>query len=306
MGVPVTTLEVAEHHSSAGARADVGAPPLQWMQEHHAYLTVMMRLLRRGAQEFDLVLNNCLHHIPVAMAPALKIPMVTTLHTPPVPWLESAIEVAGGRGTFVAVSRAMARAWQHAVSPTIILNGVDTVRWEAGPGGPAAVWSGRIVPEKAPHQAIDAAGLAGLPIRLAGPVLHQRYFDQEIRPRLGPDVQYVGHLDHAALCRLVGASRVALVTPQWDEPYGLVAAEAMSCGTPVAAYARGGLAEIVTEDSGRLAASPDVAAMAEAIEGAAGCDRRAVRHHAELAHGLGRMLDEYEALFAGMLTARAA
>ena len=306
IGVPVTTLDVPEHQSSAAARADVGAPPLQWMQEHHAYLTVMMRLLRGGAEEFDLVLNNCLHHLPVAMASALPIPMVTTLHTPPVPWLESAIEVAGGRGTFVAVSRAMATAWQHAVSPAVILNGVDTARWSFGAGGPGAVWSGRIVPEKAPHEAIDAARLAGLPIQLAGPVLHRGYFEQEIALRLGPDVEYVGHLDHETLCRVVGASRVALVTPRWDEPYGLVAAEAMSCGTPVAAYPRGGLVEIVTSDSGRLASSPDVASMAEAIEGAARCDRSAVRRHAETAHGLDRMLDEYEALFAGMVTARAA
>jgi glycosyltransferase involved in cell wall biosynthesis len=96
------------------------------------------------------------------------------------------------------------------------------------------------------------------------------------------------------------------VTPRWDEPYGLVAAEAMSCGTPVAAYARGGLAEIVSHDSGRLAASPDIEALAEAIQGAVRCDRRAVRRHAETAHSVERMLDEYEGLFARMLVARAA
>ena len=71
----------------------------------------------------------------------------------------------------------------------------------------------------------------------------------------------------------------------------------MACGTPVAAYGRGGLNEIVTPDSGRLATSPDVAALARAIDAAATCDRGAVRRHAVQAHGLTRMVDEYEALF---------
>ena len=236
LGVPVTELAVGTFHSSEASRADVGAPPVAWMQEHHAYLTLMMRLAQRGGDDYDLVLNNSLHHLPVAMAPTVPIPVVTILHTPPVPWLESAINVAGSAGTFVAVSAAMSRAWAHAVPTVTILNGVDPERWTPGPGGAGAVWSGRIAPEKAPHAAIDAARRSGRSISLAGPVMDQHYFDAEIRPRLDNSTRYVGHLDQRDLCRLVGSSAVALVTPAWDEPFGLVAAEAMLCGTPVAGY----------------------------------------------------------------------
>jgi len=305
LGFPVGELDVSAYRPSEAARRDVAAPPARWMEEHHAYLSLMMRLSDAG-DEFDLIVNNSLHHLPIAMTQILPMPVVTTLHTPPVPWLESAIDVAGGAGTFVAVSRAMTRAWSHAVSATTILNGVDPDRWRPGPGGEGAVWSGRLVPEKAPHQAIDAALLSGRELTLAGPVLDQQYFDREIRPRLGPRVSYAGHLPQEQLGELVGSSAVAVVTPQWDEPYGLVAAEAMACGTPVAAYARGGLSEIVTEPTGRLAAGADVEALAAAIEGAATCDRDTVRRHAVEVHGLGRMADQYEALFRATVTARAA
>ena len=276
------------------------------MEEHHAYLALMLRLARRGAEDFDLVVDNSLHHLPVAMAQAVPVPMVTILHTPPVPWLESAVDLSGSTGTFIAVSAAMSRAWAHAVTTRTVLNGVDPSRWPAGPGGPDAVWSGRIAPEKAPHDAIDAARLSGRAIALAGPVMDRGYFDTEIRPRLGSGARYVGHLDQRALATLVGASGVALVTPAWDEPFGLVAAEAMLCGTPVAAYARGGLLEVVAPETGRLASSNDPAGLARAIDAAALLDRTAVREHAEGAHGLTRMVDAYERLFEDMLAEAAA
>jgi len=306
LGFDVVELDVPAYRPSRAARADVGAGPHVWMQEHHAYLSVMMRLVATGAEEFDVVLNNSLHHLPVAMAPTLPVPVVTILHTPPVPWLESAISVAGGSGTFVAVSAAMSRAWAHVVHPVTILNGVDPARWTPGPGGEDAVWSGRLAPEKSPHEAIDAALLSGRTIVLAGPIMDEDYFDEEIRPRLGARARYAGHLDQQDLCRLVGASAVALVTPTWDEPFGLVAAEAMCCGTPVAGYARGGLPEIITPSSGRLADSHDVAGLATALDEAAALDRHAVRTHAEAALGLERMVDEYERLLTATLSARAA
>jgi glycosyltransferase involved in cell wall biosynthesis len=305
LGWPIEVLDVPPFRPSRAARADIGAPPEVWMQEHHAYLKLMMRLAQSGHRDFDLVVNNSLHHLPVAMAPALSVPVVTILHTPPVPWLESAIEVAGG-GTFVTVSDAMSRAWSHATTTVTILNGVDQERWPVGPGGPDAVWSGRIAPEKAPHHAIDAARASGRAIVLAGPIVDEDYFETDVRPRLGAHVRYAGHLGQHDLARLVGSSGVALVTPTWDEPFGLVAAEAMSCGTPVAGYARGGLVEVITADSGRLAPPHDLAALTGAVDDAAGLDRRLVRAHATSAHSLGRMADEYEALFATTVGARAA
>jgi glycosyltransferase involved in cell wall biosynthesis len=294
-------LAVEQMQPVDGERADTSIPPHWWMQEHHAYQGLMLALMREGHGRFDVLHNNSVHHLPVAMADVVPVPMVTTLHTPPTPWLRSALAHVSPRAAFVAVSRCTADAWAGTVDSRAILNGVDTQRWVPGPGGGPAVWSGRLVPEKAPHLAIDAARRAGVPLLLAGPVLDTEYVDREIRPRLGDDVRHVGHLDQQALCALVGRASVAVVTPDWEEPYGLVAAEAMACGTPVAALDRGAMREVVVEGGGVIADPRDPAALAEAMVAAARLDRDRVRRIAEDHCSLERMVDAYEVVYAQTL-----
>jgi glycosyltransferase involved in cell wall biosynthesis len=297
----VHELPVAQFSSSPAARSDVGSPPEEWMREHHAYLDLMLGLSRRDHGRFDVVHNNSLHHLPIAMSRVLEAPVVTSLHTPPVAWLESASAYAAAGSRFVAVSRHVARAWRHVVRADVVHNGIDTGFWDFGPGGPRALWSGRIVPEKAPHEAVQAAALAGMPIDVAGPVHDRGYFESEVRPLLGEGARYVGHLDVQALRQLVRSSAVA---PRWDEPFGLVAAEALSCGTPVAAYDAGALAEIVDEHTGCLVASGDVEGLGTAMVRAARLDRSAARRRAVERFGHDRMVDDYVRTYREMATLR--
>lgn len=284
------------------ALAKVGkaeAKDIGFFREHHAYLSLMSELRRR---DFDVIHNNSLHYLPVTLADTLGVPMVTTLHTPPFCWLESGVRLcAGDDHAFVAVSQSVAEQWEHVTkADEVILNGIDIDKFAFHPRSDQAgylVWYGRIVPEKGLHFAIEAARLIGLPLRIAGPILDPDYYRARIAPELGPDTLHVGHLDHTELARLVGGARAFLFTPMWDEPYGLVVAEALACGVPVAAFARGAVPEILDASCGVLAIPDDVASLAAAGREALTLDRRACRRRAERMCDAGRMVDEYEALY---------
>jgi glycosyltransferase involved in cell wall biosynthesis len=302
-GLGCATLAVHGLTLSAAAQQDSSMPAEAFMADHHAYLTLMLRLSDPTCDGFDIIHNHSLHHLPVAMAPMLATPMLTTVHTPPTPWLESAVKATGASGTgFAAVSHHTATSWRHVISDVAVVpNGVDSRHWPLGRGGEGLVWFGRLTPEKGTHLAIAVARAAQLPLSIAGPISDAAYFAEYVAPELGDDIRYLGHLDQQALARLVGSSAAALVTPMWDEPYGLVVAEAMSCGTPVIAFSRGGIPEIVGPFGGRLVAPGDVEAMAAAVPDVLPLDRELVHRHAQTHCSASAMVAGYLGLYRAMI-----
>ncbi len=266
--------------------------------ESEAYGRIVSALQKR---DFDIIHFNALHFLPLLHAASFDAPTVAVLHTPPFAPLDKSVAAAGPSVAIVSVSQSLAETWPDLGSaPLIIDNGVDLTRFPFGRPSPDfvfAVWSGRIVPEKGLHLAMDAARLAGIPLRIAGPISNRAYWDEMIMPRLGEDSIYVGHLSQAALAALVGAAMVAICTPRWEEPFGLVVVEALACGTPVAGFARGALPDILDETCGALAPADDVEGLARAIDRCLLLDRRACRTRAEAAFDAEIMVDRYEAVY---------
>lgn len=295
----IEELDVEPLVLSDEARNDVAMPPEAQVRETFSYLQVMRAFARRP--DIDVVHNNSLHYLPIVMSPAIPQPLLTTLHTPATPWLEPALRLTPSAHT-VAVSDSVAQLWSTVTPARVIRNGVDALEWGPGPGGDTLVWSGRIVPEKAPHVAALIASRAGWKLRIAGPVSDRQYYESKLRPLLGEDIVHVGHLGTRALHTLVGESAACLVTPAWEEPYGLVAAEAMACGTPVLAVARGGLSEVVRAPGG-LTSQPGaddvatVAAAARLLPDVVAMDRAKVRAYALENCSLTATVDAYVALY---------
>ncbi|PPF75347.1 glycosyltransferase family 4 protein [Subtercola sp. Z020] len=258
------------------------------------------------SDEFDVVHNHSLHGTPLAWAGRLGVPMVSTLHTPVLPQLVAAhASAVAPASRFIAVSAHTAGEWMPVgIESTVVPNAVDADRWPLGPGGPDLVWFGRIVEEKGAHLAIRAAKLLGRRIVLAGRIGDPRYFEQEVAPLLGPDAVYLGELRQPELAALVGRSRCALVTPVWQEPFGLIIAEAMMTGTPVACFDTGGVSEVVGDLPGtRLVAMGSVKQLAAAAEqliargdGDAGIRRR-TRTEAVQRFSLGVRVLELETMY---------
>ncbi|MDG4664848.1 glycosyltransferase [Mycobacterium sp. 236(2023)] len=278
------------------ASADLQMPEPQFLHDQVVYLAAIRDLLCRS--DIDAVLNESLHQLPLAMCAALPVPMVTTLHTPPFPWMEVGAWLAGSSGHFVAVSQALRRQWETVATSRVILNGVDPDAFPVGTGGDTLAWVGRMTPEKGADIAIHAARKAGRKLRLAGPVSDPNWFDAVIRPLLGNSVTYVGPLGGSELADFYGASAATLVTPRWEEPYCLVAAESQMCGTPVVGVRRGGLAEVVSKPGGVLvSAGSDLSGrLGEALCSTEARNRAIVAAHARRHLGIDRMIEDYERL----------
>ena len=177
-------------------------------------------------------------------------------------------------------------------------NGVDCERWQpVDTASDYLTWVGRIVPNKGLAQAVAAARIAGVPMRIFGPIEDASYFADRVQPLLSCGVEYHGHARAADLVPIIAASRGAVVTPMWDEPFGLVAAEALACGVPVIAFDRGAMREVIGP-CGIVVEGGDVGALAGAMGRIDTIDRAACRERALRDLSVSAMIAGYEDCYA--------
>ncbi|MGE5953637.1 MAG: glycosyltransferase [Qipengyuania vulgaris] len=262
-------------------------------------------LTKIGTDEYDVVHNNSLFPEIIEWCAHAGIPCVTSQHVPPFGSMFDAVLASSQYPNIGATvtSRDQLSLWSQkgCEDLEVVPNGIDTQTWlPTGEVGDFFSWVGRIVPNKGLGQAVKAARLAGVRLKIFGPVEDASYFADEVEPYLTSGIEFHGHKSGDVLRREVADARGALVTPLWDEPFGLVAAEALSCGTPVVGFDRGALAEVVG-DCGHLVQGGDVDALADAIGHIGQIDRTACRRRAVQHLSIRAMIRGYEECYAEVI-----
>jgi glycosyltransferase involved in cell wall biosynthesis len=266
-----------------------------------------------GEGSYDVVHNHAFDAPAIRCAVGVAAPVVHTLHLPPEDSVIQALRDASrppNRPVVATVSTAQAEAWRRFVDiDTVLPVGVSSARipWSAAPGV-GAVFAGRFSPEKGAVDAIAIAQRAGVSIDLYCDAYDDGYAERQVHAAGGrPGVSVHPATPRAILWRVIAGAAAVLCPVNWDEPFGLVAAEAQGCGTPVVAFRRGGLRDIVVDGvTGFLVEPGDVDAAAVALCRVGDLDRSACRSHAEAHLDIESALDAHEHLYRDLLTSNLA
>jgi glycosyltransferase involved in cell wall biosynthesis len=306
-GLDVTLFATADSRTKAKLHATY--PHGYWHDEHmwpwELYEMFNLAAAVERAAEFDIIHYEAAYYpMSLAFTRLSSAPIVQTLHHSP-----SAAEVElwsrYPEAPFVAISKEQCRLLSGLNVVGTVLHGIDTdnFAFRETPDD-YLLFLGRFTDGKGPLQAIEIAKRVGMPLILAA--AEDDYYRERVAPHVdGRRVIYFGEADFQAKVKLYGGARALLYPIQTREPFGLVLAEAMACGTPVAALDRGAVREVVDEGVTGLIFG-DLEEMARGLPRVFDLNRRRVHERAVVRFGTKRMVDEYIAVYTRIVEAHRA
>lgn len=250
------------------------------------------------ADDFDII-SNQFDFLPLAFSGLVTTPVVTTIHGFSSERIVPVYRKYDSIGHYVSISDADRHP--DLTYAATIHHGIDVDAFTLGAGeGGYLLFLGRIHPHKGTREAIEVARLCGVPLVIAGIIQDQAYYERDVAPHVdGAMISYVGPVGAARRDQLLGGAMALLHLISFDEPFGLSVVESLATGTPVIAFPRGSMLEIVRTDvTGFLVDGIDEAA--DAVGRLGTVDRRDCRADVRDRFSAERMVADYERLFAAI------
>jgi len=246
-----------------------------------------------------------IHPIDRALAFGLafkKIPVVYTLHDPIYPWRRDLFRMFQSKNQYyVSISDAQRKPAPNLNWIETVYNGLDLklFPFSAKPRN-NYLFLGRLLPTKGVAEAIMAVRKAKQLLIIAGIPNKGYYWEKKIKPFLGKDIKYIGNVPYEKTYKYYGQAKALLCPIQWEEPFGLTFIEAMACGTPVIAFNRGSVPEVIKDKKVGFIVN-SIGEMAVAIKKINKISRRDCRAWVEKKFSLEKMVDDYEKVFLKIL-----
>jgi glycosyltransferase involved in cell wall biosynthesis len=241
--------------------------------------------------EFDLI-HNHFDFLPLTYSKLIDTPVLTTIHGFSSPSILPVYKKYNGRSHYVAISEADKSPELDYIAT--IHHGIDIAQFPFSEAhGEYLLFFGRIHPEKGVYEAIQVAQRVGIKLIIAGIIQDQDYFHSRVEPYLDGDaVEYVGPVGPAKRSEVQGRALALLHLISFDEPFGLSLVESLACGTPVIAFGRGSIPEIVKHaETGYVV--EDVEHAVDAVAAVRSLDRSACREDVEQRFSHVRMAGDY-------------
>ena len=188
----------------------------------------------------------------------------------------------------------------------VVYNAIDLSQLKFNPkGGDHFIWIARVTPVKGIEIAIKVAKKLGLKLLLAGQIqpMMKDYFKTKIKPQLSSKIKYLGEISQEELSEFYGQAKACLYPILWEEPFGLIMAESMACGTPVIAFDRGSAKEVIKNGKTGFVVK-DIEEMIKAIKKIDQIKREDCRKWVEKRFSIGRMVDDYERIYREIIGSR--
>ncbi len=251
------------------------------------------------AAEFDLI-HNHYDFLPLTYSALVDTPIVTTIHGFSSPKILPVYKKYDKRAYYVSISNADR-------SPEIdyianVYHGIDLENFTLNEAaGEYLLFFGRIHPDKGTREAIEIAKMAEKNLIIAGIIQDEKYFETEVAPRLDGDrVKYIGSVGPGLRNSLLGEAYALLHPIQFEEPFGLSVVESNACGTPVIAFQRGSMQEIIQDGVNGFLVS-DVSQAGEAVDKISTLSRKMCRDVVEERFSKTRMVEDYLKVYAQVL-----